>query len=408
MSKVIDTNILLQYPEIILEQECIIPTIVIQELENIKTSNSKTEELRYKARHAVHVLDENADKYTVCIVDNIIYEIVKEHNLQPTNDNLIIACCCKIEPSPIFITNDLCAKLIAKEIFNITAESYKANKSQDEYTGYKEITLVDREMALFYENLKTNTYECLENQYLIIKNADGETQDVRRWTTAEGYVAVFNKIVKSNFMKAKIKAKDDYQLMAIDSIYNNTMTIISGKAGSGKSLLALSTAMSLVETDKYKRIVILFNPTKAKGATDLGFYSGSAIEKAIQNSIGEILRTKFNDMGTVDILIKQEKLKLLSMADCRGTEIKDDEILYITECQNTNIELLKLCLSRCSQNAKIIIEGDYNTQVDNFSFEHENNGMRRAIEVLKGEDVFGYVDLKNVWRSKIASLVDKM
>mgnify|MGYP000932170630 FL=1 len=73
-----------------------------------------------------------------------------------------------------------------------------------------------------------------------------------------------------------------------------------------------------------------------------------------------------------------------------------------------SIELMKICLSRCSQNAKIIIEGDYNSQVDNYAFENNNNGMKRAIEVLKGENIFGYVELQNVWRLKIASLVEKL
>lgn len=127
----------------------------------------------------------------------------------------------------------------------------------------------------------------------------------------------------------------------------------------------------------------------------------------MQNSIGQILTTKFGDRLAVDILIQQEKIKLVSMADARGMEIKDNEILYITECQNTSSDLLKLCLSRASAGCKIIIEGDYNTQVDSFAFNGNKNGMKRAIEVLKGESIFGYIELQNVWRSRLAELVDK-
>jgi predicted ribonuclease YlaK len=196
--------------------------------------------------------------------------------------------------------------------------------------------------------------------------------------------------------------------MVIDSLIKNTITAISGKAGSGKSLLSLLAAMHLIETGKYSRLVVMFNPTKTRGASDLGFYSGSFIEKAMQNSIGQILTTKFGDRLAVDMLIQQEKIKLVSMADARGIEIRDDEILYITECQNTSIDLLKLCLSRASSGCKIIIEGDYTSQVDSFLFNGDNNGMRRAIDILKGNDIFGYVELQNVWRSRIAELVEKM
>ena len=74
----------------------------------------------------------------------------------------------------------------------------------------------------------------------------------------------------------------------------------------------------------------------------------------------------------------------------------------------TSIELLKLCLSRASSECKIIIEGDYGSQVDSYLFDGTSNGMKRAIEVLNGEEEFGYVHLPNIWRSKIAALVDKL
>ena len=140
----------------------------------------------------------------------------------------------------------------------------------------------------------------------------------------------------------------------------------------------------------------------------MGYYSGNLTEKSLQGAIGNILTTKFGDRYAIDVLIQQNKLKLIPMSDARGCEIKDNEILYITECQNTSIDLLKLCLQRASQGCKIILDGDFNAQVDSRSFENENNGMKRAIEVLKGEDIFGCVELQNIHRSKIANLVDKM
>ena len=106
------------------------------------------------------------------------------------------------------------------------------------------------------------------------------------------------------------------------------------------------------------------------------------------------------------MLIQQDRIRLVSMADVRGMEVRDNEILYISEAQNTSIELLKLCLSRASSECKIIIEGDYNSQVDSYLFDGSSNGMKRAIDVLTGKEEFGYIDLPNIWRSKIAALVD--
>ena len=184
--------------------------------------------------------------------------------------------------------------------------------------------------------------------------------------------------------------------------------MVTGKAGSGKSLLSLVVAMHLIQKGLYDRLIVVFNPTKTRGASDMGFYTGDFIEKAMQNSIGQILCTKFGDRYSVDDLIQQEKLKLVSMADARGIEIGNNEILYITECQNTSVELLKLCLSRASEKCKVFIEGDYTSQVDSYAFDGIQNGMKRAIDVLKGEDIFGFVELQTVWRSKLAALMDKM
>lgn len=70
------------------------------------------------------------------------------------------------------------------------------------------------------------------------------------------------------------------------------------------------------------------------------------------------------------------------------------------------MDLIKLALSRVSSEAKVIIEGDYLTQTDSYVFDGENNGLRRVIEVFKGRNEFGYVELQNIWRSKIAELCE--
>jgi predicted ribonuclease YlaK len=306
----------------------------------------------------------------------------------------------------IFISDDICCKIVGKSVFGLQVEGINSTKDV-EYKGFKELTLSDDEMSYFYSHIRENTYELLINEYLIIKNDKEEIVDTYRWD-GETYSTLYKKPIRSMAFGDKLKPKDTYQSLAIDSLMRNTITAISGKAGSGKSLLSLMVAMHLIESNKYDRLVVMFNPTKTRGASDLGFYSGSFIDKAMQNSIGQILTTKFGDRYAVDVMLQQEKIKLVSMADARGMEIRDNEILYITECQNTSVELLKLCLSRASSGCKIMIEGDYNSQVDSYIFDGSKNGMKRVIEVLKGEDIFGYVELQNVHRSKIAELVDKM
>ncbi len=410
-----DTNALLNLQEKAFEEFFYISQKTLEEIESIKVSSSKDQETKYKARKCAKLLDEKSDGYDVVFLspDNL-QNILKEKNVEDSSDVRIISTAYRLfsdEHIPlIFVSDDISAKCLAKKIFNLPTKGIAELNliaNEQKYTGYRDVTLSDEEMSDFYCNLKDNKFDCLENEYLIVRKSDGEVVDSLRWTNGE-FKKVCNKTIKSTMFGDKIRPKDVYQSFAIDSILNNTMTAVTGKAGSGKSLLSLITIMYLIETGKYDRVVIMSNPTKARGASDLGFYPGSVDDKLMANSLGSILTTKFGDRFAVDMLLQQDKIRLVSMADVRGMEVRDNEILYISECQNTSVELLKLCLSRASSDCKIIIEGDYTTQVDSYLFEGNSNGMKRVIEVLKGEHEFGYVHLPNIWRSKIASLVEKL
>lgn len=383
-----------------------VSSISLHELENIKTSKNKTEDVRYKARKLSHLLDEHCNDYDVAVYNFEISDyIVGTLGLDATiPDNQIVGTAKYISEKEdiVFITNDICLKNIARYL-GLDVCSIE-NNNLGEYKGFVEKSLSEEDMAYFYEHNSENMFGLLINQYLILKDEKDEIVDAYRWNGTQ-HEPLFKRNIQSLYFD-KLKSKDIYQSCVIDSLMNCTITAITGKAGSGKSLLALMSAMYLIEKGKYDRIVVMFNPTKTRGASDMGYYGGDFIDKAMQNSIGQILTTKFGDRYAVDLLLSQNKLKLVSMADCRGMEISDSEILWITESQNTSIDLIKLCLSRVSSGAKVFIEGDYLSQVDSNAFDGNNNGLKRMIDVFKGHEEFGYVQLQNVWRSKIAELCE--
>lgn len=408
----LDTNALLSLQESAFDEEFFISQKTLEEIENIKSSGKKDSETKYKARTIAHLLDEYYDRYTVLLYNQEVKQVLSEYGLEETPDNIILATAyVKNKDIPLMVcTDDINCRFISREIFNLATKGSKdinIVKNIDEYTGYKDVTLSDEEMSDFYLHLDKNKFDCMVNEYLVVRKSDGDIVDTLRWTV-DGFKKVCNKTIKSTLFGDKIKPKDVYQSCVIDSIMNNTMTAITGKAGSGKSLISLITIMHLIETGKYDRVVIMFNPTKARGASDMGYYSGNAVEKAMQNAIGSMLTTKFGDRFAVDMLLQQDKIRLVSMADVRGMEVRDNEILYISECQNTSVDLLKLCLSRASNECKIVIEGDYNAQIDSYLFSGNSNGLKRVIERLTGEEAFGYIQLPNIWRSKIAQLIDKI
>ena len=82
-------------------------------------------------------------------------------------------------------------------------------------------------------------------------------------------------------------------------------------------------------------------------------------------------------------------------------------MIWIVESQNLNVPLLKLGLQRITESAKVIIDGDDTAQVDRDIYENDN-GMKRVSEVLRGNEIYGEVELQNVWRSRLAELVELM
>ena len=129
----------------------------------------------------------------------------------------------------------------------------------------------------------------------------------------------------------------------------------------------------------------------------------------MQNSVGAMLVSKFGgDPMAVDQLIQDGMLEILPFSDIRGFEVSESQIMYISEAQNLNVDLAKLAIQRCAEGAKIILEGDPQTQVDHYSFEGNQNGLRRVIEVFEGTEGFSHIYLPNIRRSKIADLAEKM
>lgn len=406
MKKFYDTNALLNiYDELDKEEYFYTSSLVLHELENIKTSKNKDEDVKFRSRKVTHFLQENPEKYECVIVQEKHYNLLKELNLDITNDNLIIACAKDIK-DVVFITNDICCWNISKKIFKLNTDIVKKIEN-DDYRGYKEIIMTDKEMAKFYETeKKENVYGLIENEYLIIKDALNQPLDAWRFNGVE-LIPLDVKSTKSNLL-GKLKAKDFYQQCVLDSFYNNQITVVKGKAGSGKSHLAMNFLFSQLEKDKIDKIIIFVNDVPVRGANLHGFLPGDLKDKILEGQMGNFLMGKLGDKAQAEALISMGKLILLPISDIRGFETPPNSALYITEAQNTSIDMMKLCLQRIGENTTCIIDGDYNTQVDNKIFEGNSNGMRRVSEIFKGKHMYGEIELNTCYRSEIGKIAEEM
>lgn len=391
----------------------IISSITLEELEDIKSNRNKDDNVKYSARKAVRFLDENADKYRVIVYrhearwDYFLKQFDKFNTFDFLNNDEKIILCVKyakliLDMDVIFISNDILAKLIAKT-YCVETSSMCDNET-DSYKGYVEVTLSDEETAYMYEHMNENQFDMLINQYVLIKNKNHDLIDVLKWTET-GLETVRQKPFKSN-MFGTLKPLDAIQRCAIDSIINNDITVLYGRAGSGKTTLPLNYIMQMLEKGTYKKCYIIYSYEPLKGAKTLGYEKGDHITKLLYSaSLGNILSSKFGDIQMVERMIDLGQIEIIPTANIRGVEISEDSILLSTESQNLDVYTLKTIIQRCKDGCKQIYEGDIIEQKDtNIS----QLGINRLIEVFKGHSKFGCVKLKNNYRGELTELADKM
>ena len=381
----------------------VISSKTIDELENIKSSSHKDNDIKYKARVAVRAIREQ--KPEIVVVQKSDYDKIEELGLEITNDNLIIASAWRYsqENPLVFVTQDVLCSLIANTYFGLDVEELKL-KNDDIYKGFRVVQPTDEELSQVYskDNCE-NIFGCLVNEYVIINDNDGNFCDVVKWN-GEKYATLNTKPFKSRAF-SNVKPLDEIQRCAFDSIVTNDITVLYGRSGSGKTTIPLSYIMSNVESQKYKKCVIIYDFETLKGAKTLGFTPGTLNEKIItQGAIGNILSSKFGDMSEVERLMASGMIEIIPTANIRGYEISSDEICFVTEGQNLDTYTLKTIIQRCKAGAKIIIEGDIIEQHDN----NREVGLLKMIEVFKGYKSFGCVKLKNNYRSEIGELADRL
>ncbi len=360
--KFFDTNIFLRHLDVVdKESFFLISSVTLQELENIKTSKNKTEEIRYAARKATRYLDENPGKYRVVTYKTGFDNILEKMSLEPTNDYKILASattCDIMDDDLIFVTNDILAKIAARDLFNLKVESVAEN-TMDEYKGFIEKSLSDEEMAYFYEHMDENIFNLLINQYVLINNEAGITVDIYKWN------GLCNEHVNYTTFTSKyldpLKPLDNVQKCAMDSISKNDITVLYGKAGSGKTTLPLSYIMQEIEKGTYTKCYLIYSYEPLKGAKTLGYEKGDHQTKLLySSSIGNLLSSKFGDIHQVEYMMDKGILDIIPTANIRGVEFEKDSICFSTECQNLDVYTLKNIIHRCKYGFKKIYEGDIN------------------------------------------------
>lgn len=427
--KFYDTNVFLDCPSVLDDlTDVVVPSTVIDELENIKTNAHKDGEVKFKARQAIRAIRQamKEDKLSIAFPQNGALAEFDHLGFEITNDMRIVSSVYwyiferkdqGLEPCDVlFYTKDVLCYLFAK-ILELSPEWRKIIsdfdssirtvlvddiQSREIYKGYKIVTCTDEQLAEVYakDNCE-NIFECEINEYAVIQDSEGNTCDVVKWT-GENYAVVGTKPFKSRAL-GNIKPLDEIQRCAFDSIVNNDITVLFGRSGSGKTTIPLNFIMQGLEKQLYRKCIIIYDFETLRGSRELGYLPGDITSKILgSGAIGNILSSKLGDISAVERMIASDTLEIVPTANIRGMEITSDTVCYVTEAQNLDPYTLKTIVQRCKEGTKIILEGDVLEQRD----VDRACGLFRLIDVFKGHKSFGCVKLKNNYRSEIAELAD--
>ncbi|UGO48052.1 PhoH-like phosphate starvation-inducible [Bacillus phage vB_BanS_MrDarsey] len=411
MKFVVDTNALLRKPEVVFDFDCVIPSHVLREIEQLELKRKSDRTLQFEIRRLKKFLDENEDNPHVYIdIKDYKFTLEKEEDGFDSQyvDNILLQVC--VDNGYGIITNDRLlkekAKLYKIKIQKMDDSNYIDNK------GFQDFSMSETGYNRMMETPDINHFGLMINEYAIVNNrVDGELLDIVKWTgtTTKSLRDAQGKLgaeFRTNQF-GKFKPFDEHQIMAIDSIRSNQLTILRGRAGSGKSLITLNTAWRMVEEEGYK-LVMFVNPTPLREAQELGFYKGDRMEKLMQSAVGTMLKSKFGGEEEILAQIFDQKLDILPFVDLRGYDTGDTKtICWVLEAQNLTTDLMKLGLQRISENTKVVVDGDYFAQVDRDAYASDN-GMKRMSEVFRGLDLFGEIELQQVHRSRVADIAELM
>lgn len=414
-----DTSALLDLKEQAFDEanRFVIASTTLRELENIKTSAIKSDEVKYAARKVTRLLTDKPDLYDVVIVDEHMINTV--HTTLgywcETNDDKIMAAAWYFkeytlhnETELTFVTNDLCCENLAKFIFGLdVSRTHATHTNNTVYKGWTEIQLEDggeEALAAFYQDPESagiNLAGTPLNGYLIIKGPNDETVALMRWD-GNKYVPIKYKNLNTQF-SGKIKPLNDQQKLAFDMLQNEDITIkvLTGVYGSGKDFLMVNTAIDLIEKGKYDKIVWVRNNVEVKNSKPVGFLPGDLNEK-LAPFAGPLTDCLGGEIS-LQRAIADQQVELQHLGFMRGRSW-DHSIIISSEAENLTKEHLQLLIGRVGKGSTLWLNGDLR-QTDEAVFE-SNSGIAKAVERLVGNEHFGLVYMPTTERSETARLAD--
>jgi len=282
------------------------------------------------------------------------------------------------------------------------------------YTGLGTHLVDDQVIDRFYEGkedivLDVPARSFFVNQFvMLVSNANEKKTALARYC---GHLHPLKKIVNYRDGVWGVTPRNKEQTFSLELLMDPAVSIVSliGKAGSGKTLLAVAAGLEqVVESNAHYKRLIVSRPIQPMGR-DIGFLPGTLEEKMlpwlapIQDNLQFLMG---NDKTTLDMYLENGTIELEALTYIRGRSIANAYII-IDEAQNLTMHEMKTILTRVGEGTKIVLTGDVE-QIDNVYVDETTNGLTHAIEKMKEYALTGHVTLQKGERSKVADLAAKV
>lgn len=417
---ILDTSVLLSDPRAMFrfaEHSVVLPVVVITELE----AKRHDPELGYFARQALRHLDDlriahGRLDFPVEVGEGGTLRVELNHadtSVLPAgvrlsdNDTRILAVAAHLAQNGEEVTvvsKDLPLRVKAASL-GIDADEYLAEQALDSgWTGMTTLDLSGDEMADLYE-AEVGSHDDVAgipiNTGMVIHSERGSA--LARVTGDSSY-----RLIRGDRDVFGLHGRSAEQRVAIDLLLDPEVGIVSlgGRAGTGKSALALCAALEAVLERQQQRKILVFRPLFAVGGQELGYLPGDQGEK--MNPWGQAV---FDTLGSVvsgnvmEEVVERGILEVLPLTHIRGRSLHDAFVI-VDEAQSLERNVLLTVLSRIGQNSRVVLTHDV-AQRDNLRV-GRHDGIASVIETLKGHGLFGHVTLMRSERSAIAALVTEL
>jgi PhoH-like ATPase len=379
---------------------------IIRSLDNLRSLGSLSKGVRpQRGMGLIRVSSYNP----LCLPDDLDLE---------DSDNQIIATALSEKESSaksrkvVVVSRDINMR-VKCDALGLLTEDYQAEQVVDHaeglYTGRAEILIDEQQIDKFYSSdeiwIDPEEHKLCPNQFvMLISNSNDKKTALARFGN---YNEPLKKIVKSNKKIWSTEPRNKEQQFAFDLLLNPDIPVVSlvGKAGSGKTLLALAAGLEQTfgQGATYKKIVVT-KPVEPVGK-DIGFLPGSMEEKMlpwlapIQDNLQFLMG---DDKATLELYMDKGQIEVEAMTFIRGRSISN-AFIVIDEVQNMTQHEIKTVLTRVGEGTKIVLTGDIE-QIDNVYIDATNNGLSYVVERLKEEKITGHVTLLKGERSKVATI----